>query len=378
MPTDTSKLLSLPYIQPSQSQKHVTHNEAIRALDAIVQLGVASRTQTAPPASPTDGDRYIVPVGATGAWAAQDNNVAILDGENWVFVTPQSGWQAYVAETNAISVFDGALWGSPTLEAQNAEGLGIQTSWDATNRLAVRSAATLLSHDGAGHQLKLNKQSDTDTASLLFQTNWSGRAEMGTNGDDDFSIKVSADGSTWADALQFDGGDAAATFGGDITTDSDVYARRFMASSVDFPYLVSTIDNSHPSAAASIVQFSFSGTRRYALGVYDSNEVFNLTAYSPDGSWRGSPLVIEYADTDYLTNALYINSKSNVGIGKVPVARLDIDGEAKLKPMPKASLPAAGTIGTGGIAYVTDATSGAGLAYCDGTDWRTVRDDALV
>ncbi len=35
--------LALPYIQAAQAQKHVTHNEAIRALDAIVQLGVLDR-----------------------------------------------------------------------------------------------------------------------------------------------------------------------------------------------------------------------------------------------------------------------------------------------------------------------------------------------
>jgi hypothetical protein len=35
---DTSHALSLPLIQPSQAQKHVTHNEALRILDAVVQL----------------------------------------------------------------------------------------------------------------------------------------------------------------------------------------------------------------------------------------------------------------------------------------------------------------------------------------------------
>ena len=37
---DTSHALSLPLIQPSQAQKHVTHNEALRILDAVVQLVV--------------------------------------------------------------------------------------------------------------------------------------------------------------------------------------------------------------------------------------------------------------------------------------------------------------------------------------------------
>ena len=57
---------------------------------------------------------------------------------------------------------------------------------------------------GPGHQLKLNKAAAGDTASLLFQTGFSGRAEMGTAGSDDFSVKVSADGSVFATALTVD------------------------------------------------------------------------------------------------------------------------------------------------------------------------------
>ena len=66
---DATPNLSLPYIMAAQSQKHVTHNEAIRALDAIVQLAVLDRDLTAPPGSPADGARYIVGTSPTGAWS---------------------------------------------------------------------------------------------------------------------------------------------------------------------------------------------------------------------------------------------------------------------------------------------------------------------
>ena len=46
--TDTPNL-TLPYIFASQAQKHVTHNEAIRTLDCLVQLSVESRALTSPP-----------------------------------------------------------------------------------------------------------------------------------------------------------------------------------------------------------------------------------------------------------------------------------------------------------------------------------------
>ena len=72
---DISPNLLLPFILAAQAQKHVTHNEAIRLLDAIVQLSVLDCDLTAPPASPIDGDRYIVASGATGLWVGWDLNV---------------------------------------------------------------------------------------------------------------------------------------------------------------------------------------------------------------------------------------------------------------------------------------------------------------
>ncbi|HEX9881947.1 MAG TPA: DUF2793 domain-containing protein, partial [Hyphomicrobium sp.] len=66
---DDTPNLKLPYILPAQAQKHVTHNEAIRALDAIVQIGVVDRNLTVPPVSPAEGGRYIVALAATAAWS---------------------------------------------------------------------------------------------------------------------------------------------------------------------------------------------------------------------------------------------------------------------------------------------------------------------
>jgi hypothetical protein len=89
--------------------------------------------------------------------------------------------------------------------------LGINTAADATNRLAVGADATLLTHDGAGHQLKLNKAAEGDSASLLFQSDWTGHAEMGLAGETAFSIKTSIDGAAWVEALRFDPASGLAT-----------------------------------------------------------------------------------------------------------------------------------------------------------------------
>src|SRR5262249_31105034 len=101
-----------------------------------------------------------------------------------------------------LRVFSGTAWIEMALPTSGTmQSLGLNATADTTNRLAVAAAATLFNNAGNGHQIKINKAAAGDTASLLFQTAWSGRAEMGTAGDDSFSIKVSPDGGTWRTGL---------------------------------------------------------------------------------------------------------------------------------------------------------------------------------
>lgn len=108
--SDITTHLLLPYILASQAQKHVTHNEALRLLDALVQLSVPDRTRTTPPVSPTDGDRHIVASGATGLWAGWDLNIAFWVDGVWMRLVPRPGWLAWIADEAAFVVWNGSAW----------------------------------------------------------------------------------------------------------------------------------------------------------------------------------------------------------------------------------------------------------------------------
>ena len=205
--------LSLPYIQQNQAQKHVTHNEGMRLLDGVVQLSVLSRAQTAPPANPAAGDRYILPSGATGAWAGFDDSLAHWEENAWRIIPPKEGWVAWDQNGLALLVFSQGQWTEATAaDVERLDKLGVNTSADLTNRLAVSSDATLPTHDTTGgHQLKINTDQPGATGSLLFQTGWSGRAERGLTGSDNFEIKVSPDGSNFHQALTVDRATGAVT-----------------------------------------------------------------------------------------------------------------------------------------------------------------------
>ncbi|MGL4558697.1 MAG: DUF2793 domain-containing protein, partial [Afipia sp.] len=85
--TDTVHL-GMPFIEGSQAQKHVTHNEALRILDSVVQIGVLDADRTTPPTTPADGDRHIIASGATGAWAGHAKAVAVWEDAAWRFLAP--------------------------------------------------------------------------------------------------------------------------------------------------------------------------------------------------------------------------------------------------------------------------------------------------
>lgn len=204
--------LKMPYIAPSQAQKHVTHNEALRALDALVQLCVVSRNGNVPPAKPLEGQRYIVGSPAADLWKARENHIAVWQDRAWAFFPAQEGWYAWVEEEKGFVVFSQGRWTAVQVNTNPVSRLGIEATADDTNRLSVKSPASLFDHAGGGHQLKINKADDNQAASLLFQSNYQGRAEMGTLWGRDFRIKTSVDGARWFDVMVADSSSGLARF----------------------------------------------------------------------------------------------------------------------------------------------------------------------
>jgi hypothetical protein len=102
--------LELPFLAASQAQKHVTHNDALLRLDALVALAVLDRDLAAPPGAPSEGDRYIVAAGATGAWSGHDGKVVAFQDGVWAVFAPRAGWRAWVADEGRILTHNGTNW----------------------------------------------------------------------------------------------------------------------------------------------------------------------------------------------------------------------------------------------------------------------------
>lgn len=210
--------LGLPYIDGGQAQKHVTHNEALRMLDAAIQIAVLDRTRTGPPLVPVEGQRHVVSVGASGAWSSHAQAIATWQDGAWTFLVPKAGWCIWSIADDVMLVFDGIAWRDlRNLALDDAAHLGVNTAADATNRLSVKSDAVLLSHDdvtpGSGDlRMVLNKALATKDAGLVFQAGFSTRALLGLFGDDNLAIKVSADGTAFRPALTIDRSNGQVSF----------------------------------------------------------------------------------------------------------------------------------------------------------------------
>ncbi len=134
---------------------------------------------------------------------------------------PRPGWLAFVADEAELYSFVGGAWvafRSTFTALQNLTRLGLGTSADAQNPFAAKLNkalwTALATGEGGTGDLRytLNKQAAGNVLSLLLQTGFSGRAEIGLVGSDNLGLRVSPDGATWLPVFSVERTTGAATF----------------------------------------------------------------------------------------------------------------------------------------------------------------------
>jgi hypothetical protein len=105
---------------------------------------------------PNYDDSYLIPVGAIGVWAGQDNNIATWDGEQWLFYTPSAGDSTTVLtgpNAGYVYTFDGSVWNitittSPGATPFYIAGSAVDAGGNKTSTIARVAALTLGSNSG--------------------------------------------------------------------------------------------------------------------------------------------------------------------------------------------------------------------------------------
>lgn len=111
MPATTDPNLGLNYGWTLGESGWGTGMDAnLKRLGAVVGLSVIVRDLLTPPASPVDGDRYLIPAGATGAWSGRTDQLAVRIANAWAFYAPKVGWLCYIEDEAVLSVYKTTGW----------------------------------------------------------------------------------------------------------------------------------------------------------------------------------------------------------------------------------------------------------------------------
>lgn len=215
MSDDQTARLGLPYLAAGQMQKHVTLNEALTRLDALVQMRVISRSTADQPPTPADGDLYILPDDRTGAdWSRYPaGSLVRSERGGWIPVEVPEGSLAVVSDVGECLLRKAGTWaglGCALRDVGPVRQFAVGADPDDGNPFTARLNSALwtaldFASGGSGDlRMVLNKEAPSDVLSLLFQSGYAGRAELGLVGDDDLVLKVSADDGTWRTALTVD------------------------------------------------------------------------------------------------------------------------------------------------------------------------------
>jgi hypothetical protein len=108
----TSPRFELPLLFVGQAQKEAWVNEALARVDTLLHCAIESE-RADPPASPANGEAWLVAAGATGAWLGKDAMIAARQSDNWLFFSGSDGMRIFDRSTGQERLF-AAGWQSPT------------------------------------------------------------------------------------------------------------------------------------------------------------------------------------------------------------------------------------------------------------------------
>ena len=121
----------LPLLFAGQTQKEFFVNEAHALADALLHPAVEGVSGD-PPATPTEGESWLVGLAPSGAWTDRAGCLASYQAGAWAFAEPRDGLQALDRSTGQVILYRGG-WLRPEAPPAPAGGATV----DAEARAAI-------------------------------------------------------------------------------------------------------------------------------------------------------------------------------------------------------------------------------------------------
>jgi len=190
-----------------QNQSHLATKEYVDDTIPFSML-ILDKDLTAPPGSPTIGDRYIVAATATGDWATYEDYIAEYNNlSEWEFTQPTEGFTVWVADEDQHYVYDGAAWVTFSSTGSSFAGLEDNAGTDidpdvVDNRIQITDDGKI-NADASGGNLALSIDESQFTHSTIHERG--GAAEIdGDHLDIDFTPSNYTPSTTPAEAANVD------------------------------------------------------------------------------------------------------------------------------------------------------------------------------
>ncbi|MEN3026806.1 MAG: hypothetical protein ABDH31_03740, partial [Chlorobiota bacterium] len=207
----------------------------------------------------------------------------------------------------------------------NQLGVGVTSP---THTLQVSGTSALFS-SASDFRLYVSRNTTAHTGTLIFQTAFSGRAELGLiSGTEDFSIRVSPDGTNWTQAVTID------RTSGNVGLGTTTPTHRLHISATTDPLRIQGLQ-SDPTLNELLVVTSTGVVRTRSASSLVSGNAWSLTGNSgtnPTTNFLGTtdnqPLVIR----TYNVERMRVTAGGQVGIGvTAPSERLEVAGNIGLR-----------------------------------------------
>lgn len=115
MPDDVTARHSLPNLYVGQSQKELTHNEALARIDALLHPVVEAKATAAPAGltDASDGLCWLIGSPAIGQWTGRSGQIARWSGGSWRYIAPVAGMTLWLESDEKRLFYIAGVWLAP-------------------------------------------------------------------------------------------------------------------------------------------------------------------------------------------------------------------------------------------------------------------------